>query len=643
MKRSFTTMLILVCFFCCKAQDLELKVKFKIEHVTVFLEGAQITRQGAISLKPGVSILTLQEVAPGIQEQSIQVEAPAGVKILSVSFNVNYLEEIKASEKIAALLEDKIQISTSLAQEKSLEEVYREEESILKTNKSIGGTEKGVPIDELKKAMDYFRQRLMDIRQQLLVTEQNIRKHNERIIKIDAQLKELSAAKAQPVGQIVVKVSTKTSINAAMSIKYLVNEARWFPSYDIRAKDIKSPISVTYKANISQHSGEEWENVRLTISSGNPSQTGAKPIIKPWMLGFNNTVFSNNSSTIGAIQSDKINEPANNLVRGRIVDDTGDGLPGVNVIIKGTSIGTVTDAAGYYSIPLTTDAATLVFSFVGYQSEEVAIHGRNEIDMQLSPDVAQLSEVVATGYDMDQPISIRGVSSVRRQLSGRTAGVMTHTPRVKKAIVATPVIRQTNVEFTLDELFSVESDGELRSTEMVEYELDALFEYYCVPKLDPDAFLVAKILNWDEHNFLEGEASLFFEGKYIGKSVLDTRNTSDTLSLSLGRDRNVVITREKKKDFTSRQIIGANQKSIVAYEINIRNKKSEHLTIVIEDQIPVASDKMISVDKIEDSDAMYDERTGLLKWKKQIDPGQTKVIHLRYEVRFPKNSVMLLE
>ncbi|WP_276367568.1 DUF4139 domain-containing protein [Chryseolinea sp. H1M3-3] len=642
MKRLFTTIIILACFFC-KAQDHDLKVKFKIDHVTVFLDGAQITRQGTVSLKPGVSMLALQGIAPGIQEQSIQVEAPAGVKILSVSFNVNYLEEIKASEKIAALLQEKIQITTSLAQEKSLEEVYREEESILKTNKSIGGTEKGVPIEELKKAMDYFRQRLIDIKQQLQVTDQNIRKHNERILKIDAQLKELSAIKAQPVGQIVVKVSTKTSINAGMSIKYLVKEARWFPSYDIRAKDIKSPISVTYKANISQHSGEKWENVRLTISSGNPLQTGAKPIINPWMLGFNNTVVSNNSATIGMIQPDKIYEATNNMVRGRILDDTGEGLPGVNVIIKGTTIGTVTDAAGYYSIPLTTDATTLVFSFVGYKTEEVVISGRNEIEMQLSPDVAQLSEVVVTGYDDDQAIRIRGSNSVSRQLSGRLAGVETHSPRVKKAIVATPVIRQTNVEFTLDELFSIDTDGEHRSTDMVEYELDALFEYYCVPKLDPDAFLVAKLMNWDEYNFLEGEASLFFEGKYIGKSVLDTRNTSDTLSLSLGRDRNVMVTREKKKDYTSRQIIGAYQKSTVAYEIIIRNKKSEQLTIVIEDQIPVTTDKMISIDKIEDSDAMYDERTGLLKWRKQIGTGQTKTIHLRYDVRFPKNSVMLLE
>ena len=173
--------------------------------------------------------------------------------------------------------------------------------------------------------------------------------------------------------------------------------------------------------------------------------------------------------------------------------------------------------------------------------------------------------------------------------------------------------------------------------------MDALYEYYCVPKLDADAFLIAKILNWDEHNFLEGEANLFFEGKYIGKSILDTRNTSDTLTLSLGRDGNVLVKREKIKDYTSRHVVGSNQKSMVGYEISIRNKKSQHLTIVVEDQIPIANDKDISVDKLEDSDAEHDGETGLLKWKKEIDPGKTELISLKYVVRFPKNSRMILE
>jgi uncharacterized protein (TIGR02231 family) len=210
-------------------------------------------------------------------------------------------------------------------------------------------------------------------------------------------------------------------------------------------------------------------------------------------------------------------------------------------------------------------------------------------------------------------------------------------------MMATPVVRQTNVEFTLDEPFSIKSDGESRTTDMVEYELDALYEYYCVPKLDPDAFLIAKVLQWDEYNFLEGEASLFFEGKYIGKSILDTRNTSDTLTLSLGRDANVLVTREKVKDLSSRQLVGSNQKVVYAYDITIRNKKAQSVTLVIEDQLPVPNTKEITVDKLEDSGSEYNEETGILKWKKKIATGKSETLHLKYAVRYPKNSHMILE
>ena len=642
MRRNSTLSVFMFCLFLsAHAQENEFDVKSKIDHVTVFLEGAQVSRHSIVSLKPGVTLLKFSGISPEIQEQSIQVEAPSAVRILSVSFKVNYMEELKMPERVSELEEERRKLWASLSQDKSLQEVYLEEEAILKTNKSIGGTARGVSIEELKIAMDYFRQRLMDISQQLLLLDRNIKKYNEGIGKIDAQLKELSSFKPQPSGEITVKVSTKGATASPIKIQYLVREARWYPSYDIRAKDIQSPISITYKASVSQTSGEDWKNVKLTISSGKPSQGGATPIIKPWILGFNNVVAST-SNTISTQNLQPITAPSNNFVTGRIVDDSNNGMPGVNVVIKGTTIGTVSDAAGYYSIPLTSDAQTLVFSFIGYATSEQPISGRSVLDVQLVPNVTELSEVVVTAYGVESRRNITSSSVAVRGLSGRMSGIETE-PRMKKSIISTPVIRQTNVEYTLDEPFSVKSDGEVNTTAMVEYELDALYEYYCVPKLDADAFLTAKVLNWDAHNFLAGEANLFFEDKYIGKSILDTRNTSDTLTLSLGRDGNVVVTREKKKDFTSRHVIGSNQKVQIGYEISVRNKKAQPLAIVIEDQVPVANDKEISIDKMEDSAAEYDKQNGMLKWRKQIEPGKTETITLQYAVRYPKYARIVLE
>ena len=183
----------------------------------------------------------------------------------------------------------------------------------------------------------------------------------------------------------------------------------------------------------------------------------------------------------------------------------------------------------------------------------------------------------------------------------------------------------------------------MRMSEMIEYELDALYEYYSAPKLDLSAFLTARILHWDEYNFMEGEASLYFEGKYIGKSIIETQNTSDTLTLSLGRDPSVVVKREKVKDVSSRQFVGSNQKVVYAYDISIRNGKRQPVTIVIEDQVPVPNTKEIEVDKLEYAKAEYNSDTGLVKWKKEITPGKAETLQLKYSVRFPKYSRMILE
>jgi len=627
MKRIYT-LLLCVAALSAQTQDFIPEISSDVKQVTVFLEGAQVTRQAKATLKPGVSSIKLTGISPRIQEQSIQVEGSSSVKILSVSFRVNYLNEIQKPEKISFLENEGQRIRSLIAKEKAMQEVFKEEEVILKTNKSIGGTEKGVEIQELKIAMDYFRQRLSEIKQQLLLTDKNLEAYDEELEKIQAQLSELRGRKSQPTGEITIKVSTKNSTTADLKVKYLVQEARWFPSYDIRATNIQSPIGITYKANVSQQSGEDWDDVELTISSGNPTQVGARPLIKPWYLGFNNSV----SNTISAVPQAGLYgaRSANNMIHGRVVDHEGNPLPGVNVVIKGTTVGTVTDANGNYSMVATSDASALAFSFIGYQTQEVQIGNHAEVDIAMNMDVQQLSEMVVVGYGAQDS-------------DDYSRSDYSPTYKAKKVLTATPVVRQTNIEFTLDEPFTIKSDGEVRATDMVEYELGAIFEYYCVPKLETDAFLIAKVLDWDEYNFLEGEASLFFEGKFIGRSVLDTRNTSDTLTLSLGRDGNVLVTREKVKDLSSKQFVGSNQKATFAYDIAIRNKKAQPITIVIEDQIPIPNTKEISVDKVEDSRGDYNETTGAIKWRKEIAPGKSETLKMTYTVRFPKYSSMVLE
>ncbi|PHN04488.1 SusC/RagA family TonB-linked outer membrane protein [Flavilitoribacter nigricans] len=100
-------------------------------------------------------------------------------------------------------------------------------------------------------------------------------------------------------------------------------------------------------------------------------------------------------------------------VNGTVLSDEGDPLIGVTVLVKGTSVGTVTDFDGNYSIDLDDGNGTLVFSYTGYTSQEVAVNGRTTIDITMEVDIASLEEVVVVGYGSQKKVNLTGaVSSV---------------------------------------------------------------------------------------------------------------------------------------------------------------------------------------------------------------------------------------
>lgn len=125
------------------------------------------------------------------------------------------------------------------------------------------------------------------------------------------------------------------------------------------------------------------------------------------------------------------------VVNGRVTDEDNAPLPGVNVLIKNSMIGTVTDTDGNYSIAAPTADAVLVFSFIGYVTMEVPVNGRSKIDVQLQPDVQTLSEVVVVGYGTQKKSDLTGsvgqvsseellerpITNVLQGLQGRVAGV----------------------------------------------------------------------------------------------------------------------------------------------------------------------------------------------------------------------------
>ena len=201
---------------------------------------------------------------------------------------------------------------------------------------------------------------------------------------------------------------------------------------------------------------------------------------------------------------------------------------------------------------------------------------------------------------------------------------------------------QTNIEYEIGIPYSIPADGKNYMVEIQKNTLDAQYEYYCAPKMNNDVFLIAKVSGWDKYNIISGEMNLFFEGTYVGKSYIDTHVTTDTLDLSLGIDKNISVKREKLVDFSSVKILGMNKKETFAYSISVRNKKKQAIDILIEDQLPISSDKDIEVEALEISNANYDKDYGKCSWKFQLKPAESKILKLSYSVKYPKDKVINL-
>jgi uncharacterized protein (TIGR02231 family) len=195
-----------------------------------------------------------------------------------------------------------------------------------------------------------------------------------------------------------------------------------------------------------------------------------------------------------------------------------------------------------------------------------------------------------------------------------------------------------SVEFAIGLPYTIQSGGKGQQVDIKNIDLPAQYEYAAVPKLDLNAFLLARITKWDTYNILSGNANIYFEGTFVGKTFIDASNTGDTLDISLGRDPRIVIERNLITDYTSKKMIGTNRKEEYGYEIVIRNTKKDPITIVVEDQYPISQNSLLEVELIEASGATVDPITGKLTWKLNVAGAETKKLILKYSVKYPKDK-----
>jgi len=539
---SFVTCVVLLFAANVTAQT---KQKLNIDAATVFLNGAELISSAKLTLAKGENEILFTNVAGEANKQSLTISASNGVVVEAATFQNNYLEPAVVSpharelkDSIEILTESENDINTKIA-------VIKEEITILQGNRKVSGDNTGLSVAELVKMLDLINTKMEGYLNQKNKLDNTIKKTDERVTRLKSQLDEEQKRDYQPGGQLLVKFYAAAATTTEITINYIAPDAGWSPTYDIMADNANSPIKLFYKANIHQNCGVNWNNVRLTLSTGNPNEGAQAPTMNPWYLAF------------------------------------------------------------YVPPPP-------AYKVYNNNSEQ-----RDEIRRMPTMDTQEITDPVTGVYQAQRGLN---QASLNNYVSVDNAGI--------------------NTTFDIDLPYTIPTDGQLHLVAIKKYELPATYRYYTVPKLDKDVFLQAQVTNWEDLNLLPGTSNIFYEGTYVGQGSIDVRNIRDTMTLSLGRDKKIVVKRERDTKLRSVKMIGANVSETFAYSISIRNTRKESITLIVQDQLPVSNDKDIVIEDKNTEGAEYNETSGMLKWTLTVNENETKKFGFGYTVKYSKGKIV---
>ncbi len=215
-------------------------------------------------------------------------------------------------------------------------------------------------------------------------------------------------------------------------------------------------------------------------------------------------------------------------------------------------------------------------------------------------------------------------------------------PAQTSAYYATMNQNMTNIEFDISIPYTIPSDGQNHMVAVKTEKLDAKYQYYMVPKLDKDAFLVADVKGFEELNLLPAQANIYFEGTYIGETMLNPDVMGDSLAVTMGRDERLSIRRKLIKEEEKEKFMADTKIKYFTYELAVKNNRINNVDIIVEDHIPISNIEDIKVGLLSHNKAKYNEQTGMLSWKFNLGAKQNKKIEFKYSVQFNKDKQLAL-
>ncbi|MEG1555799.1 MAG: mucoidy inhibitor MuiA family protein [Bacteroidales bacterium] len=373
---------------------------------------------------------------------------------------------------------------------------------------------------------------------------------------------------------------------------------------------------MTGKAKLFQVTGLDCNKVKLILSAASPSESKTAPLFKTWFLDYWQPIYPMNSMA-------KSNTYAPS-VRGNRIDEQ-------QVIIDGVRV-----RSGSAELQQTYDESnTLIFNHLK-MSEPLYFVDENEVSKEYALSLDPNSIKSKESMPSNKAIAIYGQRAADGIIFITTKSMDDYIVQSDNAL---------NNIYNIDLPYTIPGNGKEQVMELQTKEISATYQYYCVPKLDVNTYLIAQIKNWQELALHSGNANITYDGTYLGETFINAGSTDSALTLTLGTDPRISVKREKLKDYSSIKILGNETKVVLCYQITVKNNQNRPIDLLLKDQYPISKKKEITVELLGDTTtpSINDTETGVITWKTSLNAGETKNFKISYSVKYPKDRRINIE
>jgi TonB-dependent SusC/RagA subfamily outer membrane receptor len=587
MKKIISLFAFMIFLFSISFAQTEKEITSTIKKVTIFSQGAQVENEASVSVQPGQMIIRFTGLSPYINKESIRIDGDGSFTILNVQHQNDYMNKLDKSKETESLQNKIEELRMKIEDENTRINILKQKLGFLDVNVQITGKDQTVNPETFKAMSAYYGDNVEAFNLEILKKQRLINDYNKQVSQLTSQLNSLNTNTDLPSGTIIVTIDSKQSHTSKITFNYLVEFAAWYPSYDIRFQGINKPLTITYKANIRQNTGTDWKDVKIILSTAKTNISAQIPELTTSYLQF---------------------------YYPEIVAPNDMAAPGATGTIQIRGAGTMKNNADQ------------LYIVDGVPQNDISSIDPNDIEK-----IDVLKDASATSV-----YGSRGANGV--------VLVTTKQNKEKSSIPITITSKQeTSNEYMVDAKQTILSNNKTTVVVFKENDLSAEFEYQAIPKLSENVFLIGKVKDWYKADLMDGDANIYLENSYVGKSTINTRQFKDTLELSFGIDNNIGVKRERLTEFMENQLIGSNRKETRAYKLTIRNNKSYPVTAKLTDQIPVSTAKEIQVEILELSGGKPDTDSGRVIWEITLKPNESKDLIIKYSVKYPKNKQVIVD